>query len=314
MRLGEFSLIKEISKRLVFKDKEVVVGIGDDAAVVKCKDGYQLLTSDGLTEGSHFVDSWKEVVKELYYYLGKKLVNINASDVASMGGEPKFGLVNLALKERFSKEKAIEFYEGINEASKELKVSVVGGNITKSQNLLFDMFLVGKSSSFMLRSRARPGELVAVSGEVGDSRGGLELLLQGKRKPWKLVEKFLSPKARVREGREVLKLGVKCCTDVSDGLLFNLGTIAESSGVKIEISSSKIPISRELKEVFKEKALNFGLSGGEDYELIITFPEKLIGKIEELGFKVIGEIKEGKGVFVDGKEVKPRGFQHFKEE
>ncbi len=314
MKLSEFSLINEISKKLVIKDNEVVVGIGDDTAVVRCGDGYQLLTSDSLTEGSHFLDNWKEVVKELYYYLGRKLVNINASDVASMGGEPKFGLVNLALKEEFTKERVMELYEGIKKASQELRMSIVGGNITKSQNLLFDMFLVGKSSSFMLRSKAKPGELVAVSGEVGDSRGGLELLLQGKREPWKLVEKFLSPKARVREGREVLKLGVKCCTDVSDGLLFNLGTIAESSRVKVEIYSRKIPISRELKETFKERALNFGLSGGEDYELIITFPEKLTDKIEELGFKVIGEIKEGKGVFVDGKRVKPRGFQHFKEE
>ncbi|WP_456456792.1 thiamine-phosphate kinase [Thermovibrio sp.] len=314
MRLSEFSLIEEISKRLTFKGKDVVVGIGDDTAVVKCRNKYQLLTSDSLTEGSHFVDNWKKIVENLYYYLGKKLVNINASDIASMGGEPKFGLIDLALSEKSDEREVLEFYEGINEEGNRLKVAVVGGNITKSKSTLFDMFLVGESSSFMLRSEAKPGDLVAVSGEVGDSRGGLELLLKGKKEPWKLVEKFLSPKAKIKEGRELLKLGIKCCTDVSDGLLFNLGTIAKNSSVKVEVFSDKIPISKELKETFKERALEFGLQGGEDYELIITFPDKLIRKVEELGFKVIGEVKEGKGVFVDGKEVKPKGFQHFKEE
>ena len=314
MMLSEFSLIEKISQKLTFTGKDVLIGIGDDTAVVKCKNRYQLLTSDSLTEGSHFIDNWKEIVKNLYYYLGKKLVNINASDIASMGGEPKFGLVDLALTEELDEREVLELYEGINEEANNLKISIVGGNIAKSKNTLFDMFLLGESSSFMLRSKAKPGDLIGVSGKLGDSRGGLELLLKGKKEPWKLVEKFLSPKAKVKEGKELLKLGIKCCTDVSDGLLFNLGTIAKSSSVKLEVFLAEIPISEELRETFKERALEFGLQGGEDYELIITFPEKLIGKVEELGFKVIGEVKEGKGVFVDGKEVKPKGFQHFKEE
>jgi thiamine-monophosphate kinase len=232
-----------------------------------------------------------------------------------MGGTPTLALVNLALTDRNSYLQAEALYEGLGQGCRELSVALVGGDTVKSKTLLFDCTLIGESKKgYMLRSAAKPGELVAVTGTIGDSRGGLELLNLKLTEPSSLVKKFLQPKARVEEGIKALNLGVKCATDISDGLLFNVYTIAQSSKVQIELFSEQIPISRELVESFgKEKALSFALYGGEDYELVITFKPELQSKIEEIGFKVIGEVKDGEGILVDGKRVKPKGYDHFKE-
>ena len=316
MRLGEFELIERLLKELPPPSKEVVIPAGDDTAVVEIGKGkYQLLTTDALVEGSHFKLKWKEVLEDLFFLLGKKLVNVCASDIASTGGIPKLALINLGTPKEIGEKYLIEIYRGIGKAAEELRISVIGGDTVKSKTLFFDMALIGESSGFMLRSCARPGDLVGVTGTFGDSRGGLELLSRGKISPKYLINRFLSPQARIREGKEALRLGVKCGTDVSDGLLFNIWTISASSRVRIDVEREKIPISQELIDTFgREKALEFALYGGEDYELVITFPEKLTAKLEELGFKVIGEVKKGSGVFLDGKEVKVSGYDHFKEE
>ncbi len=315
MKLGEFELIERFSTLLPPQPEEVAVGIGDDTAVVKTKEGFWLLTTDALVEGNHFRLYWKEKVKELFFLLGKKLVNVCASDVASMGGTPKIGLINLGIPRQTEEEEVLELYRGIGKGAREQGIAVVGGDTVKSSLLFFDMTLVGTSQGYMLRGNAKPGDLVGVTGTLGDSRGGLELLERGEVESEYLIRRFLSPKARVKEGRKALKLGVKCATDVSDGLLFNLKTVAESSKVRIEVESSKIPLSEELLKVFgRKRALHFALYGGEDYELIATFPQRLAGKLEEIGFKVIGRVVEGEGVSLDGKPAKVKGYDHFKEE
>jgi thiamine-monophosphate kinase len=315
MKLGEFELINRLKNLVPLKNKEVLVSVGDDTAVVKKGNGFLLLTTDALVDGVHFKVEWEELLgEELFFSLGKKLINICASDVASMGGAPTLALVNLALTDETNYSQVEALYEGLGQECRELSVALVGGDTVKSKNLLFDCTLIGESrKGYMLRSKAKPGELVAVTGTLGDSRGGLELLNLKLLEPSSLIKKFLQPKARIEEGTQALKLGVKCATDVSDGLLFNAYTIAESSKTQIELFSNEIPISRELIEKFgKEKALEFALYGGEDYELIITFEPKLQSRLEELGFKVIGEVKEGRGILLDGKSIKPKGYDHFK--
>lgn len=316
MRLSEFKLIERAKELFKGEGEEVELSIGDDAAVVKWGETYQMLTCDALTEGSHYLKEWKGKVKELYKKLGRKLININASDVASMGGEPKLALITACFTGESSEKEAWEFFEGVREGAREIGVAVIGGDTIKGKGELFDCFIVGRSKEgYMARSKAKPGELVGITGTVGDARGGLELLLKGMETNSHLVEKFLNPKARVKEGRRALKLGVECATDISDGLAFNLNTICQSSEVAIEIESERIPLSKELIGVFgKEKALEFALYGGEDYELIITFPKSLKEKVERIGFRVIGKVREGEGLFVDGKPVAPAGFDHFKEE
>jgi len=313
MKLSEFEFISRVASLL--SQQGVEVPIGDDAAVVRGEGELLILTTDALTQGSHYLKEWKGVVEELYYLLGKKLLNVCASDVAAMGGEPKFGLVTVSLTEESSDEDAVALFKGLGEEAERLGVKVIGGDTVKGECELFNMALIGRGEGYMVRSSARPGELVGVTGSFGDARGGLELLKEGKREPWSLVEKLLNPKARIEEGIGALRAGVECGTDVSDGLLFNLSTIAQASRVKIDVESSLIPISRELIETFGErKALEFALYGGEDYELIITFPKELKEKVEEIGFKVIGKVSEGEGVFLDGKRALIKGFEHFKEE
>jgi len=316
MKSGEFELIERIKKLFGAGNGRVELSIGDDGAVLRCGELYQMLTCDALSEGSHYLKSWKERVDGFYRKLGKKLININASDVASMGGEPRFSLITACFTKESSEEEAQELFGGVKEAAEELGIAVVGGDTVKGRGELFDCFMVGESSEgYMVRSSARPGELVGITGTVGDARGGLEILLKGMEVNRYLVNRFLCPTARVREGREAVKSGVRCATDVSDGLVFNLHTVAQGSKVAVEIESEKIPLSEELVEVFgREKALEFALYGGEDYELIITFPESLRDKAERIGFKVIGRVREGSGVFVDGKPTRPEGFDHFKEE
>jgi len=316
MKLSEFELIERVKGLFGREEDRVELSVGDDAAVLRCGELYQMLTCDALTEGSHYLKRWKERVEGFYRKLGKKLINVNASDVASMGGEPRFSLITACFTKESSEEEAQEFFRGVKEAAEELGVAVVGGDTIKGKGELFDCFMVGESSEgYMVRGGAGPGELVGITGTVGDARGGLEILLKGMEVNDYLVNRFLCPTARVKEGRGAVKLGVKCATDVSDGLVFNLHTIAQSSKVAIEVESEKIPLSKELVRVFgKERALHFALYGGEDYELIITFPESLKGKVERIGFKVIGRVREGEGVFVDGKPASPKGFDHFKEE
>lgn len=312
MSLDEFSLISLLSAKLkTFGD--VVVGIGDDAAVVRKNGGYLFLTTDVLIEDVHFSLSWEKFVSNLFFLIGRKLIAVSLSDVASMGGVPLYALVNLCLPSDYDYKRIEELYDGISEISKEYSVSVLGGDTSRSKVFAFSSFVVGEGTSYMLRSGAVVGDLVAVTGTLGDSGAGLEQLLRGRIVEKTLVDKFLNPIPRVREGREALSLGVNAATDISDGLVFNLYTIAESSGVAVHFYSDKIPISQSLLSYTSDglKALEYALFGGEDYELIVTFNERLLSSVENLGFTVIGEVREGRGVYLDGQLVEKKGYDHF---
>ena len=311
MKLSEFEFINYIASRIK-SGKGVIKGIGDDTAVVEFCGKFGLLTCDSLVGGTHFLESWVSLVPELFFFLGRKLVSVCVSDIASMGGAPLFSLITLGATPSVQLEK---FYEGVESALCEYGLFLVGGDTVKSENPFFDFFILGESEKFpMLRENAKAGELVGVTGSFGDAKAGLEQLLSGKVKDRYLINRFLDPKARLREGREALRLGVKCAIDVSDGLVFSLYAIAESSNVRIEISSELIPLSNNLVSFCgtREKALDFALYGGEDYELVATFPEELQEKMEELGFKVIGRVMEGNGVYLDGRLLEKSGYDHFR--
>jgi thiamine-monophosphate kinase len=251
---------------------------------------------------------------DFFYYLGRKLVSISVSDVASMGGAPLYSLVTLGIPDWMEVEELKELYEGVNSALEEYNFSLIGGDTVKSPNFFLDLSLLGISNKncVMLRSKAKPGDLVGVTGTLGDSRAGLEQLLRGKVEDVYLIERFLNPKARLKEGVKALEIGVLCSTDVSDGFVFNLYTIAESSKVRIDLNSSEIPISENLEKFAGDGALQYALYGGEDYELIITFPEEKKEKLENLGFKTVGTVSQGEGVFLDGKFLEKKGYDHFK--
>ncbi|MEO2069701.1 MAG: thiamine-phosphate kinase [Desulfurobacteriaceae bacterium] len=311
MKLNEFELIKTLTEKLVKTSKDLVVGIGDDAAVVKRDSFYEIISSDALVEDVHYKREWKDQVPNLYYYLGRKLLTISVSDIASMGGVPEFSVINLGVSLESCEEDLVELYEGLSQACKDYGVTIIGGDTVSSATEFFDSTVFGKANGYLLRSNAKPGDLVAVSGTLGDSKAGLEILLKREELDHYLVERFLNPQARVEEGKEALSLGIECATDVSDSFVFNLYTIAESSGVGIKVFEKEIPISESLVKYAKEKALHFALYGGEDYEIVITFKEKLLDKIEKIGFKVVGEVVNEKGVFLDERRLEKKGFLHF---
>ncbi len=315
MSLGEFELIRKIS-RFVRQGPSVELGIGDDTAVVSVENGKLLLTCDALVEKTHFLTDWRELVEELFFLLGRKLVTVSVSDIASMGGAPLFSLITLGVNGSLKEEEIDGFYRGISSALKDYNLSLVGGDTVRSENLFFDLSLVGKTpSDFMVRSGAKPQDLVFVTGTFGDAKGGLDQLLKRKVTDRYLVERFLNPTARLKEGQAALSLGVKCGTDVSDGLVFNLYTLSEASGVRIEIDLEKVPLSENLISYCgKERALSFALFGGEDYEVIITAPEEKRGELQKIGFKPIGRVLKGSGVYGNGKLLPKKGYDHLKEE
>jgi len=315
MSLDEFELISKIS-RLFKGAPNVDLDIGDDTAVVSLGSEKILLTCDALVENTHFLVHWRTLVSNFFYYLGRKLVSVSVSDVASMGGVPVFSLITLGVNSSFSELDVDSFYRGIRSALEDYDLSLVGGDTVKSDNLFFDLSLVGRvKTGFMTRHSAKPGELVFVTGTFGDAKAGLEQLLNGEVSDTYLVDRFLNPSARLKEGQGALSLGVRCGTDVSDGLVFNLYTISEASGVKIDLDLGLIPISENLISYCgEERALSFALFGGEDYELIITAPKEKEGELLKLGFKPVGTVSEGRGVYGDGELLPKKGYDHLKED
>lgn len=313
MNLGEFELINRLTTFLK-TSSSVDLGIGDDTAVVSFGSEKLLLTCDALVEGSHFLLRWKELVEDLFFFLGRKLISVSVSDVASMGGAPLYSLITMGVSETLDLKDLDSLYRGIEAALESYGLSLVGGDTVKSGNAFFDLFMVGQvPGRFMARSGAEPGDVVFVTGTFGDAKAGLEQLLKGEITDTYLVERFLNPEARLKEGQAALSTGVKCGTDVSDGLVFNLYTVAESSGVGIEIDFQSVPLSRSLVSYCgRENALSYALFGGEDYELIITAPPEKEGELRKAGFKPIGRVFKGKGVYGGGELLPKTGYDHLK--
>ena len=311
--MKEFELIEKLSA--VFPQK-VDIGIGDDTAAVKTDSGYSLFTVDTIAVNTHYRRSWEKKFKKLYFSLGWKLLAISVSDIASMGGLPELALLSFCLEKNFSEERILELSKGLSEAARRYNVSIIGGDTVKGESEVFSLTLTGKAFSLMRRDGAVSGDLVGVVGTCGDAAGGLYLLekrdLPFSEEEEKIIRKFLFPKPSPETGKFLAEIGVKCCIDNSDGLLISLSLIAEKSGVALNIDRSKIPVSKELKSLFGEEAEKLALTGGEDFNLIFTFPENLKGKVEKIpSVSIIGRVENGEGVYLNGRRVEPAGFDHF---
>ncbi|SNR60432.1 thiamine-phosphate kinase [Desulfurobacterium atlanticum] len=311
--MKEFELIEKITA--IFPQK-ADIGIGDDTAAVKTDNGYLLFTVDTITANTHYRKSWEKKFKKLYFSLGWKLLAISVSDVASMGGVPEFALLSFCLEKNFSQEKVLELSKGLSKAASRYGVSIIGGDTVKGDSEVFSLTLTGKAYALMTRDCAVPGDLVGVIGTPGDAAGGL-YLIENRNPPFseeeeRLLKKFFFPEPSPETGKLLVKIGVKCCIDNSDGLLFSLYLISEKSKVALNVDKDKIPVSRELKRLFGEKAEVLALTGGEDYNLIFTFPENLKEKVEKIpSVSIIGRVESGEGVYLNGEKVEPTGFDHF---
>jgi len=303
-RLGEFGLIDTIRKMNPAKNKGVVIGLGDDTAVVRNdKSRYILLTTDTLVENVHFNLQYCK-----FFELGWKLLAVNLSDIAAMGGIPKYVLVTLGLKKNTDVSEINQLYAGIRSLARKTKVDVVGGDIVSSpNNLFFTMDLFGVAEKVIRRSGAKPGDAVISIGKIGASSAGLSYLKKHGRKAMiSNVAAHLMPTPMLKEGRLASKYATSMI-DNSDGLARCLMEICRESNVGAKIYLEQIPIA-------KGANLEQALDGGEDYNLILTAPANKSRSVK--GGVVIGKVTRSKKIIlVDGsgreKELNDKGYEHF---
>lgn len=288
--IGEFELIELMARTfrrepLEFLDTAafhgLTLGIGDDAAVWSAPtDSYTIATADAMVEGTHFT-----LATTRWYDLGWKAMASNVSDIAGMGGIPLYALAVLGTSGEQVVDDVLEACRGMADLASRFGASVVGGDTVSSPLTMLSVTLIGmtvggKDASgnlpILTRSAARPGDSIAVTGSLGSSAGGLELLLADHRAiPEQfapLVDAHSRPMPRVREGRLLVEAGVRCGMDLSDGLAGDLKRICRASGVAARIEVDKLPIQPLLVNAFGDRAREFALSGGEDYELLCVAP------------------------------------------
>jgi thiamine-monophosphate kinase len=333
---GESEIISKVRNR-ARKTNSVVVGIGDDAAVVRTSDGTDLVVCcDLMVEGVHFRRAWGPP-----NLIGRKALAITLSDIAAMGSIPKFALISVAFPRGCSSEFVDEMFEGIFEMADSCGVSIVGGDTSSSQDSLFiDTTLIGECERgrAITRSGAQPGDMICVTGHLGASALGLLLLERGVRLPaaartgesserseWQAVMKHLAPVPRLQLGAALGERGLATAMiDISDGLSTDLSHVLEESRVGAVIRAGSIPIASCLETLAAGSAtidsLQLALHGGEEYELLFTARPDVKAEIEELASEfdtsiaTIGEVVIGGGIQLekDGKleQIPAGGFEH----
>lgn len=329
--LGEIDLVERLKSLARQEDDILKIGIGDDCAVIRRSDGMVwLLTTDCLIEGVHFrldLTTPRE--------LGAKAVAVNVSDVAAMGGKPRFALATLGLPAATPVEDVEALYEGIRWSCEHYGLSLVGGDTTRSPQMLLSLVLLGEQSEELVIARrgASSGDLIFVTGTLGDSAVGLALLEEGEKPDaastdvrW-LVSRHLAPRPRLRMGRRIAEARLaSSMIDISDGLATDLKRLCAASGVGARVELERLPCSSPLKAIAPARGLEpalVALTGGEDYELLFTVPsdrsEELKGELSKPGplITCIGTITPpDKGVVVvepGGRErpMSEKGFNHF---
>lgn len=311
--LGEFGLIEEIKQGI--EVPQGYLGIGDDCAVMPQKSGMETLVStDMLIEGTHFLMDDISA-----YRLGWKSAAVNISDIAAMGGRCTGSFLSFALPKGLGKEWTDEFFRGYKEISSLYGCPLLGGDTTSSPDrLCISVTVTGEAPAgkSVKRSNAAIGDLICVTGDLGDSGCGLKIILEGSGRDSdaeKLIARHYLPMPRVKEGMEIAAAGASAMMDISDGIGSDLRHIIEASGVGAEIDTSMIPLSNELKSKCAEYGwdpLELAISGGEDYELLFTISEENAKKIDFNHF-VIGKIISGDKIIWRGSERDYMGFRHF---
>ena len=314
-KIGEFGLIDKIRKSVRSFSKGVVMGIGDDCAVLEYdKKNYMLFTTDMLVENDHFSLKYSSAEQ-----VGMKAIEQNVSDIAAMGGLPKHAVVSLALPNDADVEFVERLYNGINRKASKYKIDIVGGNITHSREIVINVALIGfvEKKYLALRSGAKIGDIIFCSGDVGKSTAGLELLRHGKK--GKSIKRHLEPKSRLDLAGKLVKIGINSMIDVSDGVASEVKHICDESKVGALIYADKLPISNDTindSKKLKKNPVDFALYGGEDFELVFTANKNKIGELKKFDATVIGEIVEKKNgikLIRDGKKINVEsGFDHFK--
>lgn len=332
--LGEFGLIRHLTKDIKLQNPSSVKGVGDDAAVLDYKDKKVLVSTDMLIEGIHF-----DLAYAPLRHLGYKAVATNASDICAMNGTPRQITVSVALSNRFSLEAVEEFYAGIYLACEQYGIDLVGGDTTSSKTgMCISITVIGEAdeADIVYRDTARENNLICVSGDLGAAYMGLQLL-EREKLVFKenentepdfsgyeyILERQLKPEARMDIVELLKNKGIRptAMMDVSDGLSSEVLHICHDSNVGCKIYEDKIPIDYQTYKMAEELNMNAtvcALSGGEDYELLFTVPLEDFDKltlIEEIS--IIGHTcskNEGYNLITkDGNsfELKAQGWINF---
>lgn len=313
---GEFKLIDDITKKFKSYHRSVIKTVGDDAAVVRRGPAnYEVLTTDAMVENDHFTLTWYTP-----YQIGRKLVEVNVSDVVAMGALPDLMLLNLILRDGIEVEFVQELYLGIRDACNKYKITMLGGDTTHGQVMMLSATLTGHTKKPILRSGAKLGDLICVTGNVGASTAGYKTFRSGKRPAGHVLQRHLEPTCRFDIGRTFAKYA-NAMIDVSDGVASEVRHICDESKVGAMVTAKDIPIHPETNlaaDKVGTTGLACALSGGEDFELLFTISaddvERLKKKTDD--FSVIGRIvKKSEGakyIDLDGttKEL-PGGWDHF---
>lgn len=354
-QIGELRLLKEIRKKFSLSSRArssgVIVGIGDDAAVIAPPKGKLIVTTDMMDEGVHFDLGYTSP-----FNLGFKLVSVNISDIMAMGGRPGYLFLNIAVKRDTDRDFFRKLYDGISVAMDLYGVKLLGGDLSSAKNdMVLSAMVIGFGNKAVTRAGAKAGDRIYVTGTVGDSACGLEILRRltpasrkrirnsefriqnsgyksgrdlsiahnSKRMTVKwdtaapLIKRHLAPVAR-DSGRLVEH--ATSMIDISDGLFIDLCRVCDESNVGAKIYLDKIPVSAEMRNAAESIGIDpiaLATAGGEDYELLFTAPgaSRVTRRASHVKVTCIGEITKKDRIIVDktgrASAMKAKGYQHF---
>ena len=312
--MNEFDVIRSLSEKLPSPPPEIIVAVGDDCAVLRLGEVLWVAAADMLIEGRHFKE-WASPED-----VGYKAVAVNVSDVAAMGGVPRFVLASGGALEA---ETTLHCMEGVLRACEDFGVYPLGGDTTGADLLTVDVSILGQlAHAPVLRSGARPGDLLAVTGELGASVAGLLALENGDTGQERLVKKHLRPEPRVGSGRAAARLGAHAMIDLSDGPASDVRHLCELSRAGCRVDLGLLPVAGDTREYLRSSGRDpeiVAATGGEDYELLIAASEEVVEALvaeSETPATVIGEVTEEEVLFVrDGEPVENlSGWDHFADE
>ena len=333
--IGEFGLIDRIHKLIQengIQAPGVTLGIGDDTASIRPREGYEILvTCDSLVEGQHYLPDHTTALD-----LGRRAMTVNISDIGAMGGTPLYSLVSLGLKTDTLVSDVESMYRGFLKELNPFPASIIGGNITKTDGGNFiDITLLGEAEKgkIVLRSTAKPGDAILITGYPGQAVAGLQLLMQSERpeefRDNPLVHAYITPSHRAREGKAIAQTGLAhAMIDTSDGFLADLGHICEESGAGAVLIQDNLPLNEDLRQaavVLSQDPHELIMKDSDDYELIITCSrdnvkkiQAIISEVSEAPVTEVGHFTEARGeiklILSDGREryLQPTGWDHFK--
>ncbi len=324
--IGELGLIDRIAKS-AYSSQETALGLRDDAALWQQGEEWLIATTDALVEDVDFrlrTFSWEDI--------GWKALAVNLSDIAAMGGVPRGALVTLCLPAACEAAHVTALYNGMTPLARETRTPVLGGDLSSGKQIVVSLTVFGEVESrecVLQRTTAQVGDLIAVTGTLGNAAAGLALLEGRTTEDNEYTARFIAaqrrPSPRLREGQALLEAGVRCAMDISDGLVADLHKLCAASGVQVEIMLEKIPTDPDLPSVLGDSYRSRAMGGGEDFELLFVAPPETMHRAQEL-FKankleqstVIGTVVSGRSETIAVRDergvvvpISGMGYDHF---